>query len=251
VHDPEGRSDAPLLFLRALGFVGEACAPAILPRMLETIELETGAEPRASIVWLHGLGADGHDFEPIVPELRLPPEPALRFVFPHAPERAVTINGGMRMRAWYDFLSFDLGQGEAEPDIDASIADVRALLEREESRGIAPERIVLAGFSQGGVIALELGLRYPRRLAGIIALSTYLARPAALATERTAAGEGLAVFLGHGSMDPVIPVAFGRAAAESLAGWGYAVEAQEYPMPHSVHPQEIEDIARWLGERLV
>ena len=211
---------------------------------LSTVEVTTGPRPDTSIVWLHGLGADGHDFEPIVEELDLPL--AVRFVFPHAPVRPVTINGGLAMRAWYDFLSLDFGRGEQAVDIQASTAAVTALLAREEERGIAADRIVLAGFSQGGVIALHAGLRYPRRLAGIVALSTYLPLATALEAERAPAQAGLPVFLAHGEADPIIPVTQGQAAARWLLDHGHAVEASGYPMAHAVCAEEIRDLRSWL-----
>jgi phospholipase/carboxylesterase len=212
-------------------------------RPLETVEIETAPTPELAVIWLHGLGADGHDFEPIVPELglRIP----TRFVFPHAPIRAVTINNGMRMRAWYDILGF----GDAREDatgIRASALAVARLVDREIERGIPAARVVLAGFSQGGAIALHLGLRESRRLGGILALSTYLPLAATLPSERSAAGEGLPIFLAHGSADPVIPIELAEASRRTLEQGGYAVEWQVYPMPHSVCIEEIRAIAAWL-----
>lgn len=211
----------------------------------EAIEIETGPAPDAAVIWLHGLGADGHDFEPVVPELRLPQRLAVRFVFPHAPVRPVTINMGMPMRAWYDILQ--LGGGtEDDAGIRASQALVEGLIEREKSRGVQARRIVLAGFSQGGAIALQTGLRHPERLGGILALSTYLPLAATLAAERDTANRSLPVFMAHGTLDPMIPIARARASRAALEALGYAVEWQEYAMPHSVCGEEIADIAGWL-----
>ena len=216
-----------------------------MTQLLETIEIETGERPDAAVIWLHGLGADGHDFEPVVPELRLPQRLSLRFVFPHAPVRPVTLNQGMRMRAWYDILQLG-GGGEDDPGIRASQKSVEDLIAREGSRGIAPGRIVLAGFSQGGAIALQTALRSSERLAGTLALSTYLPLAATLAAERSAANRDLPIFMAHGSQDPMIPVDRARASRDALAALGYAVEWREYPMPHSICLEEISDISAWL-----
>lgn len=213
--------------------------------MLATIEVETGARPDAAVIWMHGLGADGHDFEPVVPELRLPPGLRVRFVFPHAPIRPVTINAGMRMRAWYDI--FQLGGGaEDEAGIRASQAEVEKLIERETQRGVRPGRIVLAGFSQGGAMALHTGLRHPEPLAGIIALSTWLPLAAQLPAERSAANVRTPIFMAHGTEDPMVPLALAQASRAALERLGYAVEWHQYPMPHSVCGEEIADIAAFL-----
>ncbi|HEY4911162.1 MAG TPA: alpha/beta hydrolase [Methylomirabilota bacterium] len=211
--------------------------------LLEAIEIETGPSPRAAIIWLHGLGADGHDFEPIVPELEMPPVPAARFVFPHAPVQPVTINGGARMRAWYDVTND--GRQDAT-GIRASQARVEALIARERSRGIAPGAIVLAGFSQGGAIALHTGLRHPERLAGILALSTYLPLPDTLEKEASQANRDVPIFMAHGTQDPLIPLSWAARSRDLLLSLGYAVEWHEYPMPHSVCSEEIADVGRWL-----
>jgi phospholipase/carboxylesterase len=212
---------------------------------LETLEVETGPQPAAAVIWLHGLGADGHDFEPVVPELGLPAAKPVRFVFPHAPQRPVTINMGMRMRAWYDILQ--LGGGpEDEAGIRASQVQVEKLLEREKTRGIPARRIVLAGFSQGGAIALQTGLRHAERLAGVLALSTYLPLATTLAGERAALNNDLPIFMAHGSLDPMIPVQRAQLSRDALLGLGYAVQWREYPMAHAVCPQEIGDIAAFL-----
>jgi len=211
--------------------------------LLETLEIETGPSPRAAVIWLHGLGADGHDFEPIVPELGLPAAPALRFVFPHAPRQAVTINGGAVMRAWYDVT----GDGRQDAaGIRASQVRVEALIARERARGVAARSIVLAGFSQGGAVALQTGLRHPERLAGILALSAYLPLPDTLAQEASEANRDLPIFMSHGTQDPVIPLSWATRSRDHLVALGYTVEWREYPMPHSVCAKEIEDVGRWL-----
>jgi phospholipase/carboxylesterase len=213
--------------------------------LLETVELESAAAPDAAVIWLHGLGADGHDFEPVVPELRLPARLRLRFVFPHAPVRPVTINMGMPMRAWYDILQMGGGR-EDDAGVRASQALLEALIARERQRGIESQRIVLAGFSQGGAIALHTGLRHAERLAGILALSTYLPLAASLASERSPASEGLPVFMAHGRLDEVIPIARARQSREHLESLGWVPQWREYAMPHSVCAEEIADIAAWL-----
>lgn len=217
---------------------------------LPAVEHETAANPRFSILWLHGLGADGNDFAPIVPALVDPAWPPLRFVFPHAPVRPVTINNGMSMRAWYDIAAFDLNARQDEAGMRASIGEVETLIEREHIRGVPSERIVLAGFSQGGAIALAAGLRHPQRLAGIVALSTYLPLHAALAGERSAANAATPIFWGHGSVDPVVVLQRGIDSRDLLQSLGYALEWHTYPMAHAVCPEEIGDLRRWLAQRL-
>ena len=216
----------------------------------ETVELETGTDPLGSIIWLHGLGADGHDFEPIVPELRLPGDLPLRFVFPHAPVRPVTLNGGMTMRAWYDIYSLDRNGPVDEQGIRASAGLLTALIDRERERGMDASRIIAAGFSQGGAIALHAALRYPQRLAGLMALSTWLPLHNAFEPE-VVAGLGAArrdvpVFMAHGSYDPVLPVDLGRSSADLLLRHGFGVEWHEYPMAHAVCAEEVADIRAWL-----
>ena len=214
--------------------------------MLDCVEVETGPNPTGAVLWLHGLGADGHDFEPIVPELAGPRERPLRFVFPHAPVRPVTINNGMAMRAWYDITSFDRRAGQDEKGIRTSDAYVGELIRRENQRGIASSRIVLAGFSQGGAIALFSGLRYPQSLAGIMGLSCYMLLEDLLPLERTRINYGTPLFLAHGTQDPVVEVRRGLESRELLEAGGYPLEWHEYAMPHSVCPQEVADIAAWL-----
>ena len=210
----------------------------------ETVELETGSEPSGSVLWLHGLGADGHDFEPIVPELRLPESLSLRFVFPHAPVRPVTLNNGMAMRAWYDIVSLDRGGPVDEDGITDSSAMLDTLIDREEERGIDSQRIVVAGFSQGGAIALNTVLRSTRKLAGLMALSSWLALPGALA--RDDLDTSTPVFMAHGQFDPMVPLQYGRMSADKLIEAGFRVEWHDYPMAHAVCPDEINDIRAWL-----
>ena len=210
------------------------------------VEVETGRNPTASVIWLHGLGADGHDFEPIVPQLVQRQERALRFVFPHAPVRPITLNGGYPMRAWYDIVALDRAAAEDERGIRASQAAITALIERESARGIASTRIVLAGFSQGGAMALFAGTRYPQPLAGIMGLSCYLVLAAQLHAERSAANAATPVFLAHGSQDPVVAPQLGAGARAQLEACGYAIEWHSYVMPHALCPQEVADIAAWL-----
>ena len=212
----------------------------------DAVEIETGRNPQVSVIWLHGLGADGHDFEPIVPELVQRSERAVRFVFPHAPIRPVTLNGGYAMRAWYDIIALDRRAEEDVNGIRASQELVTAWIRRENASGIPSERIVLAGFSQGGAMALYSGTRYPERLAGIIGLSCYQPLTGRLDAERLAANQATPIFLAHGMQDPVVIPALGEAACRQLQAAGYAVEWHAYSMPHSVCPQEVTDIATWL-----
>ena len=217
-----------------------------MPELLDAIEIETGKNPSASVIWLHGLGADGNDFAPIVPELRLP-QLAIRFVFPHAPVRPVTINGGMRMRAWYDITDGAIRR-EDERGVRASQALIEALIAREKKRGTKAERLVLAGFSQGGAIVLHTGLRHPERIAGIMALSTYVPVGEKLSAEASAANRHVPIFMAHGTYDPVIPLDRAEQSRGLLESLGYAVEWREYGMPHSVCPEELADIGAWLGK---
>lgn len=220
------------------------------PELLPAVEIASGPSPRHSIIWLHGLGADGHDFAPIVPELTRGLAP-LRFVFPHAPQRAVTINGGLRMRAWYDIRSFDLGHRADEAGLRESMAQVEALIEHERNaHGIAADKVFLAGFSQGGAVALCAALRHAQPLAGVIALSTYMPLADRLASERNAANAHLPVFMGHGSLDPVVPQVLGAAARDALGALGHTVDWHSYTMAHAVLPQEIADLRAWLARRM-
>jgi phospholipase/carboxylesterase len=212
----------------------------------DTVEIEPSRPADAAIVLLHGLGADGHDFESLVPELRLPRDSAIRWVFPHAPMRAVTLNGGMRMRAWYDILGLDRRAAQDEGGIRESAKTAAALLRREAERGVRSDRVVLAGFSQGGAIALFAGLRYPERLAGILALSTYLPLDTALAAEAHPANAAVPVFQAHGRFDDIVPLALGQGTRDLLVARGYDVDWRTYPMPHSLCAQEVEDARAWL-----
>ncbi len=214
--------------------------------MLDCVQVGAGDDARASVIWLHGLGADGHDFEPIVPELRLPAELGVRFIFPHAPVRPVTLNAGMAMRAWYDIIALGGNAQQDEDGIRQSARQVEALIQREYERGVPANRIVLAGFSQGGAIALHLGLRHPERLAGIMGLSTYLPLGDTVEEERHSANAQTPVFLAHGSMDPVVPMTMGERSRDGLQAMGYSVEWHDYPMVHQVSMEEIADISTWL-----
>jgi len=213
--------------------------------MLDAIEITTGDAPRLAVVWLHGLGADGHDFEPIVPELRV--NVPVRFVFPHAPVRPVTINGGMQMRAWYDILGFDRRAKEDAAGIQASAAAVTELIDREIERGLSSDRIVLAGFSQGGAIALHTALRSPKPLAGVLALSTYLPLATTLASERSAANAAIPLFMAHGTDDPVLPFGLAETSRRALEALGYVVDWHAYRMAHSVCMEEVRAIGAWLS----
>ena len=218
--------------------------------LLPCIELETGAHPDAAVIWLHGLGADGNDFVPIVNEMRLPPALSIRFVFPHAPVRPVTLNNGMRMRAWYDIAAGDITNRADVAGVRMSQLQLEAVIAREVSRGVAARRIVLAGFSQGGVIALHTGVRHAARLAGIVALSTYVVSPEALAVEANPANRDVPIFMAHGTADPMIRLEWGEASKRMLESAGYAVERHTYPMPHSVVWEEIEAITAFLARVL-
>ena len=219
---------------------------ALLPR----VEIESAPQPDAAVIWLHGLGADGNDFAALVPELDLRGCPPIRFVFPHAPSQPVTINGGYAMPAWYDILGVDLVQRQDTAGIHRSAAAITALIEHEIARGIAANRIVLAGFSQGCAMALHTGLRYPKRLAGLVALSGYLPLADTLAAERAFANTSTPILMCHGSMDPVVMPQRGEASRDRLIALGYAVQWHSYPMAHSVHPQEVADISAFLTKVL-
>ena len=217
--------------------------------LLPCVEIEPAAEARHSVIWLHGLGADGHDFEPIVPYLGVDDSRAVRFVFPHAPRIPVTINMGLIMPAWYDITEMDLRRRHDEAGVHRSAEQVRALIHREHRRGVPSERIVLAGFSQGGAVALHVGLRFEERLAGLLALSTYLVCQDSLEAERSEANRDVKIFQAHGELDPMVPVARGREAHDRLVELGYAASFKTYPMQHEVHPLEIRDVGVWLNER--
>jgi phospholipase/carboxylesterase len=209
---------------------------------MQAVEIQTGPQPAATVIWLHGLGADGHDFEPIVPELRL--TKPVRFVFPHAPVRPVTINQGMRMRAWYDIFQFGAGR-EDDAGIRASQKLLEDLIKKEQGR-----KVILAGFSQGGAIVLQTALRHPERLAGVLALSTYLPLAATVESERSAANKDLPVFMAHGKFDDIIPIQRAQQSRDFLQKLQYKIEWREYPMPHSVCAEEIADISAFLVKLL-
>ncbi len=217
--------------------------------VLDTVEQETGPSPQWAVLWLHGLGADGHDFAPLVPELVRPGWPPLRFVFPHAPVRPVTINNGMRMRAWYDIVGMDFPTRADGAGIAASVAQVEALIAREQARGIAPERLLLAGFSQGGAIALAAGLRRQVPLAGLIALSTYLPDSAQAQAHLGPSATRQPVFMAHGTADPVIPLVHAERSAQALQALGFDVQWHRYPMAHQVCAEEIRALADWMEGR--
>lgn len=217
-----------------------------MDQVLQAVEVETGPAPQASVIWLHGLGADGHDFEPIVPELRLPPALPLRFVFPHAPVRPVTLNGGYPMRAWFDIVKIGLHQPRDLAGMEASRQAVEALVARERERGVPAARTVLAGFSQGGAVALYTGLQHPERLAGLMALSTYLPVGEGFDVRINPANTHLPVFYGHGTQDPVVPLQLGEYTRNWLTQQGCMLNWHTYPMPHSVSAEEILHIRAWL-----
>jgi len=214
--------------------------------LLPRVELESAPQPTAAVIWLHGLGADGHDFAGLVPELDLSNCPPIRFVFPHAPSMPVTVNGGYVMPAWYDILGPDLVSQQDAAGIQASERAIVALIAQEVARGIPAERIVLAGFSQGCAMALHTALRLPQKLAGIMALSGYLPLADRFTAERHPANAQTPVFMAHGMQDPVVVIARGEASRDALAALGQPVEWHSYPMPHSLHPREISDISAFL-----
>jgi phospholipase/carboxylesterase len=227
-----------------------------MPSILPHITFETSPSPRYSIIWLHGLGADGEDFVPLAEEMNLPV--AVRYIFPHAPKRPVSINGGYIMRAWYDISESDLKNESGTGDsinqdiygIHVSQMEIEKLIAQEQKRGIPSTHIFLAGFSQGGVIALQTGLRHTERLGGILALSTYLALPGTLPEEATVASKNTPIFMAHGRSDPIVPYSLGKSARDILLQQGYQVDWHEYAMPHSVCQEEVGDIEAWLSQRL-
>jgi len=216
----------------------------------ENVVLEPATTADAAVIWLHGLGADGYDFVPIVDELRLPPSMAVRFIFPHARPRPVTINNGFVMRAWYDITGLGSDRKEDDAGIRESAGVVNGYIEQQNTRGVATERIVIAGFSQGGAIALQASLRYPQRLGGVMALSTYLPLRDSVAAEATPANKDVPILMCHGLRDPMIAAAIGKASRDQLVSLGYTVEWQSYPMEHQVCMEEVHAISRWLQARL-
>ncbi|MGB0860171.1 MAG: alpha/beta hydrolase [Pseudoalteromonas spongiae] len=215
---------------------------------LDAVIIEPQSSHKATVIWLHGLGDSGDGFAPIVPEINLPAELGVKFIFPHAPIQPVTINGGMAMRSWYDIKSLDLDKRADEQGVQQSAAAVQQLIDAEIDNGIAPSNIILAGFSQGGVVSLYLAPRLPYQLAGVMALSTYMCEPAKLKLEKQQAS--LNVFMAHGSFDDVVPTGAGKAAHQTLLELGYEVSWQEYPMAHQVCLEEIKAIRTWLVSRL-
>ena len=222
--------------------------------LLECVEVATGPAPVASVIWMHGLGADGYDFVPVVKELEINKLPGLeagvRFIFPHAPMRPVTINNGMVMRAWYDIKMVDLMRQEDEAGLRASQAECEKLIANEVARGIPAKRIVLAGFSQGGAITLQTGLRHKERLAGLMVLSSYLPIASTVAGEMASAHKDLPIFMAHGTHDPMIALARATASRDQLKQLGYNIEWKEYPMEHSLAMEEVRDVRGWLGRVL-
>ena len=216
---------------------------------LQYIQIETGESPTAAVIWLHGLGASGHDFEPVVPELGLPEDTAVRFIFPHAPNLPVTINGGMSMPAWYDIKAMDIDRVVDTEQLRASADAVAKLVEQQKQKGIPPERIIIAGFSQGGAVAYELGLSYPERFGGVLALSTYFAT--ADTVERSEANADVPISVYHGTFDPMVPESLGVRSVETLKEMGYDPSYQTFPMEHSVCLEEIQDIGRFIRRHLL
>lgn len=217
---------------------------------LDAVEINPAGPATACIIWLHGLGADGHDFAPLIPQLDIVDTLGVRVVLPHAPQRAVTINGGMQMPAWYDIESTDFRRGQDRAGIEASTAQLGGLIQREVDSGIPAGRIVLAGFSQGGAIVLHAGLRYPQPLAGILALSTYLPLADSLAGQASVANRSIPIMMAHGMQDPVVPVMLALQSRDRLEELGYQVDWRSYAMQHAVCPQEVGDIRDWLLQRL-
>jgi len=218
--------------------------------LLPCVTVNPSSEQKATVIWLHGLGADGHDFEPIVPELKLPPELGVKFIFPHAPVMPVTINGGYEMRAWYDIRDADLANREDKEGVRQSSELVKKIIDSEIESGVPSDKIVLAGFSQGGAIALHLATRFDQKLAGIVALSTYLTMPDALADEKENANIDTPVFMAHGSQDPVVPMQRGQYSAKVLDDNGFKVSWQDYPMAHAVCLEEIQALGQFLNKVL-
>jgi phospholipase/carboxylesterase len=216
---------------------------------LQYSEIETGENPTAAVIWLHGLGASGHDFEPVVPELGLPEDAAVRFIFPHAPNLPVTINGGMSMPAWYDIKAMDIDRVVDTEQLRASADAVARLVEREKEKGVPADRIIIAGFSQGGAVAYELGLSYPERFGGILALSTYFAT--ADTVQRSEANADVPISVYHGTFDPMVPESLGVRSVETLKEMGYDPSYQTFPMEHSVCLEEIQDIGRFIRRDLL
>jgi len=236
-----------LLFLFSLIIFNKVNA---MPDLLESITINPQTEPKAVVIWLHGLGADGYDFEPIVPELNLPKDAAIKFIFPHAPKMPVTVNEGYVMRAWYDIAVADLGEQQDAEGIRRSAEQINALIENEIKAGMPSEKIILAGFSQGGAIVLQAGLRYPKRLGGIMVLSSYVPLAETLAKEKHSANQDTPIFYAHGELDDIIPINFAEQSRNLLVEQAYQVEWSSYPMLHAVIPEEIDAIGEWIKKVL-
>lgn len=221
-----------------------------MSQVLEYLTLETSSQPDSAVIWLHGLGADGNDFKAIVPALNLAPSAAIRFIFPHAPVRPVTINGGMSMRAWYDILEMSLERKVDMENIEESVDQITHLIEQQIEAGIPSERILIAGFSQGGVIAYQVGLLGRYKLAGIMALSTYLADASLIPQANESVNGSTPILIHHGTQDPVVPYELATRAYSELDAKGYQIKNASYPMPHSVCPEQVDDIAHWLQASL-
>jgi len=234
------------IWVMVISFSAHAGETRLNDNLPEIIQIETGANPEFAIIWLHGLGADGHDFEPIVPQLGLPQETAVRFIFPHAPHRPITLNGGMVMRGWYDISGMEMIRQEDAAGIEASAQIVRGLIDAQEAHGIPSERIILAGFSQGGAIVLFTGLRHRKKLAGIMALSTYLPLSDRSEDEASTQNRRTPIFMAHGLYDPIIALPIAEASRAVLQKLDYDIEWRTYAMPHSVSPEEISDISAWF-----
>jgi len=215
---------------------------------LTYIEIQPSQPPIGSVIWLHGLGADGHDFANLLPELQLPDHLALRFIFPHAPIRPITINNGHSLRAWYDIVSYELDQRADKTGLFTSISQVNALIEKEEALGIPTEKILLAGFSQGAVVALTTGLQYPKRLAGILALSGYFPHAQEILAKASTANQSIPIFIAHGTEDPIVRFTLGQSMYALLQEHHYSVTWHSYRMPHSVCDKEVRDISNWLQQ---
>ena len=237
------RFSTKLLVLFSLLFINKVIA---MPDLLESIVINPQSEPKVVVIWLHGLGADGYDFEPIVSELNLPDSLAVKFVFPHAPKIPVTVNGGYVMRAWYDIVSADLGQRQDVEGVQRSAEQLNDLIEVEIKLGTPADKIILAGFSQGGAIILQVGLRYPKRLGGLMVLSSYVPLAETLAAEKSLANQEIPIFYAHGEQDDVIPISFAKKSRDLLIEQGYQVEWNSYSMSHAVIPDEIDAIGVWL-----
>ncbi|WP_285903154.1 alpha/beta hydrolase [Alkalimarinus sediminis] len=239
----------PILLVLKPEFGSKTIEESLVVTYLPAIEIEPKKKADASVIWLHGLGANGHDFEPIVPELNLPESAAIRFILPHAPSIPVTVNGGYVMPAWYDVLEMDIDRTIDEAQLLQSVAEVHKLIQREQERGIASERIIVVGFSQGGAVGYHAALTYPEKLGGLLGLSTYFATAQTIAPNPV--NQNIPIKVYHGSLDPVVSESLGRKGYEDLLALGYQAEYETYPMEHQVCLEEIEDISAWLQQQLL